>query len=62
MSVYEYTVVQKDREDSVETGTVRAKSKKEAEAKLRNVDLYKPKLKEIKGLAGFIKQFTADVR
>jgi type II secretory pathway component PulF len=62
VSVYEYTVVQKDREDSVEIGKVRAKNKKEAEAKLRNVDLYKPKLKEIKGVAGFIKQFTADVK
>ncbi len=62
MSVYEYTVVIKDREDHVETGTVKASDKVDAEAKLNRLDLYDPKLKELKGLSGFIKQFTADVK
>lgn len=62
MSVYKYTVIMKEREDYEETGTVRAVDKKEAEAKLKRLDLFKPRLKEIKGVSGFIKQFTADVK
>ena len=52
----------KNREDHIETGIVRAVDKKEAEAKLKRLDLFKPKLREIKGVSGFIKRFTADVK
>ena len=52
----------KEREDHVETGTVRAADEKEAEAKLKRLDLFKPKLRKINGVSGFLKQFTADVK
>ena len=52
----------KEREDHIETGTVKAKDKKDATEKLRRLDLYKPKLKELKGLSGFIKGFSVDVK
>ena len=62
VSVFEYTVIMKEREDHVETGIVRATDKRDAEEKLKQLELYKPKLKQIKGISAFLKQFTADVK
>ena len=62
MSVYKYTVVLSEREDSVESGTVVAKDEQEAVAKLARLDLRNPKLKEIKGLSKVFSRFTADVK
>ena len=62
VSVYKYTVVLSEREDVVESGTVVAKSEKEAEAKLTRLDLRNPKLKQVKGLSGLVSRLTADVK
>lgn len=62
MSVFEYRVHLKEREDSVETGTVIAKNEKDARKKLMAYDLRDPTLKEIKGFSGIFKKFTANIK
>jgi hypothetical protein len=62
VSVYKYTVVLSQREDTVESGTVVAKSETEAKKKLQRLDLNNPKLKKVTGLSGFFGRITADVK
>lgn len=62
MSVFKYTVLIPQREDAIEEGTVVASDEKEAELKLKNLDLVNPKLKKMTGLSGLLKRFTADIR
>jgi hypothetical protein len=62
VSVYKYTVVLPDREDSIESGTVLAKDEGDATKKLKRLDLSNPRLKEVKGISGFVGRFTADVK
>lgn len=62
MSVYKYTVVLRNREDSIESGTVVAKDEGEATKKLKRLDLSNPHLKKVNGISGFMGRFTADVK
>lgn len=62
MSLFEYRVHLKEREDAVETGTVIAKNETDARNKLKVYDLRDPKLKEIKGFSGIFKKFTANIK
>ncbi len=62
VSVYKYMVVIPQREDAVEQGTVVASSETETKRKLRQFELVNPKLKEIRGISGLIKRFTADIK
>jgi len=62
VSVYKYTVRLPEREDAIERGTVVASNEQEAKLKLKNLELTNPKLKEIKGVLGLYKRFTADVK
>ncbi|MFP6582994.1 MAG: hypothetical protein VCD00_10645 [Candidatus Hydrogenedentota bacterium] len=62
VSVYKYTVILRDREDSIESGTVFAKDEGEAKKKLKRLDLSNPHLKQIKGFSGFMGRFTADIK
>ena len=62
MSVYKYTVIIPQREDTIEQGTVVASNEKEAKLKLQHLELVNPKLTEIKGISGMLKRFTADVK
>ena len=62
MSVYKYTVILPQREDTIEKGTVVASNETAAKLKLRRLELLNPRLKEIKGFSGLIKRFTADIK
>lgn len=62
MSLFQYKVVLKEREDNVERGTVKAVNEEDAIAKLERLGLPNPKLREVKGMMAFFKQFTADVK
>ena len=62
MVVYKYSGIRKDREDHVETGTVLARNEVGAREKLKRLSLTEVHLKRIKGISGFLKRLTADVR
>jgi hypothetical protein len=51
-----------EREDRVESGLVVAKDEGDAKNKLRLLDLFNPRLKQVKGFSGFVSRFTADVK
>ncbi len=61
MSVYKYRVTL-GREDFMEEGTVIAKDEFEAKEKLRSLDFKEVRVKKLKGLNAFVKQFLADVK
>jgi type II secretory pathway component PulF len=62
VAVFQYTAVDKRREDQLEQGTVVANSEEEARSKLRGLDLDAKRLKRLGGLASLLKGFTADIK
>lgn len=62
MAVFEYTAMDKRREDHVESGTVVADNEDEARKKLRRLNYEVVRVKKMKKISGFFKAFTADVR
>ncbi len=62
MALFKYKVTLKNREDFVETGTIRARDKKGAKKKLQALDFRDIHLKQLSGISAFLKGFTADVK
>lgn len=62
MAVFEFSAVIKKREDSVERGTVVADTEQEARNKLKKLDYDSIRLRRIRGLSGFFKALTADIK
>lgn len=62
MAVFQYTAVDKRREDHVESGTVVAQNEDEARKKLQRLNFDVLRVKKMKGLSSILKSFTADIR
>lgn len=62
MAVFEYTARNKEREESLESGTILADSESEALVKLRGLGLDEIRVKKVKGFSGIFKKFTADIK
>lgn len=62
MAVFQYTAVDRRREDHVESGTVLAQDEEDARKKLKRLNFEVVRIRKMKGLSGFFRSFTADVR
>lgn len=62
MPVFQFTAVDAKHEDQYERGTVVARDETEARQKLKRLNLEGIRFKKLRGLAGFLKAFRADVR
>jgi len=62
MAVFSYRVTIKEREDSIEEGTVVASNESDARQKLKRYDYQNARLTKLSGVSAFIKKFSADVK
>jgi len=62
VSVFQYKARISKREDYSESGTVVARSEREAEEKVKELDFDHVRVKRIRGLRGLFKALTADIR
>jgi type II secretory pathway component PulF len=62
VAVFEYKVTLKSREDAEERGFVVARDESDAKRKLKSYDLSGAKLRRIKGIQGFVKKFSANIK
>lgn len=62
MSVYDFLAVYSDNQERHEEGTIVARNKLHAKDLLTQRGLVQIRLKQVTGLAAFLKQLTASVR
>ena len=62
MAVFSYKVTIKEREDSIEEGTVVANDESDARQKLQRYNYRNVRLRKLSGVSAFIKKFSADVK
>lgn len=62
VAVFEYKACVRNREDSVEMGTVVARDETEAKRKLKELNFVEIRLKKVGGISGIFKALTADVK
>lgn len=61
MAVYEFSALRRD-DNRLEEGTVVARNVLHAKDLLSKAGLANPRLKQLKGVQGFFRQLTADIR
>lgn len=61
VAVYEYSAIRRDN-NRIEEGTVVARNVLHAKDLLAKAGLGTPRLKQLKGVQGFLRQLSADIR